>query len=219
MIKVNKKNINTTEYWENRFETNWLDYGGEKQSAYFMNLIVDNLPKEILNSNPSNICDVGMSLGAGTEILKNTFTKSDVFGIDFTENASKIAKKLHPDCKFKTGKLSEKVDIVVSSNNLEHTDDYIKEIKELLTYTNDKLIILVPYKENIYNVISEHVIVFDSYDDFPSEIDGFKMEFIKEINTQQDGFWDGSQLLVVYGKNIVVNDKNFNSNDKKKKVK
>jgi hypothetical protein len=203
MIKINKKNINDISYWSNRYSSgDWVSKGGELQSEFFMQLIIDNLPEEVkfgIKTYGYNICDLGMGLGSGTEILKNTFKNSKVFGLDFTDVASVLAKELHPTCEFKSGQLTEKVDVCINSNSLEHVDDYMQAIINDLENTNKYYIILVPFNEN-ENTIPEHVIVFDNINNFPEEVNGFKRIFAKEISTIGSGYWHGSQLLVIYSK-------------------
>jgi hypothetical protein len=212
VIKIDKENINTISYWSNRYTSNdWLSKGGELQSNFFMQLIIDNLPEEVkfhINTYGSSIADLGMGLGSGTELLQNTFKNSKVQGIDFTNVASTIAKQLHPACEFKSGKLTEKVDICINSNGLEHTDDYLQAMIADLENINRYYIILVPFCENI-NTVPEHIIVFDSINDFPEEVNGFKRIYTKEISTIGSEFWHGSQLLCIYSKEEIKPETNL----------
>ena len=41
-------NINSKEYWNHRFDTDWLDYAGDRQTIFFADLLCQMLPEELV---------------------------------------------------------------------------------------------------------------------------------------------------------------------------
>ena len=55
-------NINSKEYWDERFDTNWLDYAGDKQTLFFAELLCGMLPQSLVNEireKEYSVCDMG----------------------------------------------------------------------------------------------------------------------------------------------------------------
>jgi trans-aconitate methyltransferase len=191
------ENINTKEYWDNRFNTNWELLNGLNQTKDFMECILNSLPvylKKVFSSNNVTIADIGCGIATGSEVIKNTFPNADVTGIDFSEVALNKNKEMFKEINFRD-ELDEYYDICISSNVLEHTDDPMNELKNILNHSNKYAIILVPYKEQLGD-IEEHIHSFDD-DSFPKTINDFKLSFTKIVKTK---FWMWEQLLLVYRK-------------------
>lgn len=188
-------NINTVEYWNNRFKTNWEARNGLNQSKDFMECLINELPIDVkININKKTICDVGCGIATGTQVLADTFKNSKVIGVDFSDEAINQNKSLYPGIEFSND--IKECDICVSSNVLEHVDNPNEYIKSLMKNTSKYLIILVPYKEVLSE--PEHIHSFDD-SDFPEKLNGFNLIFKKLIKTK---YWMFEQLLVVYEKNV-----------------
>lgn len=189
-------NINTIEYWDKRFADNgnWVSLNGLAQTKDFMQCIVKELPDEIKHQfNGWKIADVGCGIATGVDVLNNSFG-AELTGIDFSEVAIEKNKELYPDYSFTT-KLDKKYDVIISSNVLEHVDDPLEYMTNLLRHSSKFLVVLVPYNEKIGD-IEEHINIFDDYF-FKDKVNGFKKVFQKAIKTK---YWMWEQLLVVYEK-------------------
>jgi SAM-dependent methyltransferase len=206
MIKVDKNNPNKVDYWNLRYQSkNWEEMKGKLQTEYWANLILENLPEDVVSNikeEKLSIADVGCALGQLTSIFAKKFPKSNIDGIDFSDVAARMATELYPSLDFIEGKLNDNYDCVVVSNVLEHDDDYMQTIKEHLKFVDKYYIVLSPFNESAEKIVSEHVVVFDSQNDFPEEIDGFNRIFIKEIDVRSSGFWHGDMILVIYEKKV-----------------
>ena len=197
ILEDNLKNINTKEYWDKRFKKggNWFTYNGICQTKDFMECLVKELPKEIKeNINGKTIADVGCGIASGCEVLKINFPESKISGIDFSDNAFKYNSENYDNFDFYK-ELTKRNYTCISSNVLEHVDNPIEYIKDILKYTIKYFIILVPENEPLNN-IDEHIHSFDKKD-FPNNINGFNKVFEKTIKTNG---WMFGQLLLVYEK-------------------
>lgn len=108
----------------------------------------DEIIKET-NWKSKKVLDVGC--GTGNFALKAAKMGAYVLGIDFAEEAIKIAKKIrkHPNLTFKNidvVNVKEKFDIIVSIGTLEHMDEPYKILKKLKSHLkpNGKIIITTP---------------------------------------------------------------------------
>jgi trans-aconitate methyltransferase len=191
-----KDNINTQEYWEYRMRNNWEQRGGNDQQMTFMKAIVDEIPVEIKDDiNGTSICDTNCAFGYSLPVLKETFTDSKITGVDFTEYSIEQAKIRHPEFEFK-GDLSDKYDVTITSNSLEHMDDWQDVLNQYLDISNKYCVIMVPYNETILNREGEHVISFKE-DSFADKLNGFEKIHCREIKTD---WWLETQMVVIYKK-------------------
>lgn len=198
-------NINTTDYWNKRFETGgtWENNNGKDQTKYWSKLIVDHLPhyiSEDIEINKLSIADIGTALGQTAEYFKLKFKESKVTGYDFSEIAINRCSILYPEIEFRVGSIYEFEDVVILSNILEHTYDPKQTLLNHLSYTNKYCIVLCPYKEDSNNLIPEHVVSIEEHI-FPNTIDSFQKVFEKIIDTSHDKFWCGEAILCVYQHN------------------
>ena len=195
--------VNSKEYWDYRFSEDWEVLQGREQTSFFINLLLNSLPKELIidmEENRIEVCDAGCAEGEGTYLFANRFPNCVIEGVDFSEEAIKKAQKHYPDVSFRTGdvnKLEKNYDIIFSSNVLEHFDEPFTVIHNLLKNTKKHLIIMVPFKE--YNRISEHLYTFD-YQTFPLIIDSFELSYFREISSEyiEGTHWSGKQAVVIY---------------------
>lgn len=196
--------VNSKDYWDHRFNTDWENVGGRIQSSFFYNVILQFLPEhikaKILNEKLS-ICDLGCAEGEGVYIFSKYFIHSDIVGSDFSEQAIYNAKKHYPENNFICENmldLQKSHDVLVSSNVLEHFPEPFIIIENIISKARRYFIILVPYKE--YQRHPEHFYTFDE-NSFPHEIKDFKLDFSIGIICADPGF-HGMQILCVYKKDI-----------------
>lgn len=200
-------NINSKEYWDERFDTNWLDFAGDKQTLFFANLLCDMLPQNLVNEireNEYSVCDMGCALGEGVPVYCRKLSV-DIEGMDFSEEAIRQATENYPDHRFWVGDLTnldtKKVyDVVICSNVLEHFINPWKIVKNLAAVAEKYMIIMVPYKEKLK--IEEHMYHF-SEENIPIKISDFTLIYVDTVdgNDYSDCFYPDQQILLIYKKN------------------
>lgn len=194
-MKITNKpnNINTYEYWENRYKTDWESCNGREQTTIFMQDLIINLPLEVKDDiKNKNIVDMSCAFGEGVNVLGNEFPEAIVNGVDFSDEALKQCRKKYYQYKFYKN-LTKKYNCLITSNTLEHFDYPIDVLKEYCNYSDKYIIILVPYNQQIEEN-TEHVYSFIE-DSFPKKINGFKKIFTKIFYSEG---WLGDQLITIY---------------------
>jgi len=202
--------INSREYWNNRFQSgSWDELGGQDQTLFFNKLALSYLPQWIyddIESKNLSIIDVGCAEGSGTSLIKNTFSRSNVVGVDFSESAIEFATRSYPACEFKCQDLdniSDNYEVVFSSNVLEHFVDPFNKLEKLKSICDKYLILLLPFQED--KLHEEHFIRFD-YGSFNLSLNNFYLCYYKVINTNiiEGTMWPGKQILLVYVNNDYI---------------
>lgn len=153
--------INSEEYWNDRFESNgWEEAGGRLQSR---NFALSQSTRFCIKPNfDGTILDFGCGLGDAIPVYHALFPESKLIGIDLSNEAIKLCREKYGEiADFKQGDhLSvTNIDIIVSSNVLEHLSNHLNVTKVLLSKCKE-LYITVPYRED--PLCSEHV---NSYDE------------------------------------------------------
>ena len=201
------REINSKAYWEKRFETDWLDFAGDRQSAFFAQLLCDMLPAAIaaeIRGGSYTVCDMGCAFGDGTKV----FTRElgvDVDGMDFSETAVRRAKEQNPELTFWQGDLLEQetlnrhYDVVITSNVLEHFNNPWKILKNLAEVADRYLMMLVPYREELH--IEEHLYRFRE-ESIPAYLGDFRVCWydIADAAGIPDTLYPGRQCLVIYAR-------------------
>jgi hypothetical protein len=163
---TNAQNINTAEYWDNRFRSkDWNRLGRQQTREYAKaNLEMFSLGPDFAG----HIVEFGCALGDSIPVLIGKYPNSKITGIDISESAIET-------CKKRFGKYAGFIpgdhhvvpvaDVIIASHVMEHiTDDRIVVI-ELLSKCRD-LYIIVPFRED--PLYKEHVNYYDTdyYDTF-----------------------------------------------------
>ena len=88
---------NSKFWWNEYFKKKWDNLDGRKQTRFFMQTIVSNLPNPVINkiSKYRSVLDWGCALGQGVDVLTKTFTKTKIFGLDFSTIAIDKAKEFN----------------------------------------------------------------------------------------------------------------------------
>ena len=199
-------NINSKEYWDNRFNTDWLDYAGDRQTIFFANILCEMLPQNLvteIRENEYSVCDMGCALGEGESIFCRKLSV-DVEGMDFSESAIEKATETYPEHKFWVGDLKNldkdrKYDVIICSNVLEHFVNPWKIVKNLAEVANKYLILMFPYKEKLK--IDEHMYHF-SENVIPIKIGTFTLVYEDTVDGKNipDSLYPDQQILLVYKK-------------------
>ncbi|MBP2109887.1 class I SAM-dependent methyltransferase [Paenibacillus silagei] len=194
--------INSKKYWDSRFEEDWESKGGRNQTQYFTNLALRLLPSSLINTikkEKLTFLDWGCAEGDGVDVIGSYFPEFHVSGLDFSKSAIRKARENYPKYTFYDGALEEygkKFDVIFTSNCLEHYTNPLEWVQKILEFTNEMLIVMVPFQEK--NRIKEHFYTFE-YGTFPLEINSFIMSYFKVVNSNPE-YWPGKQLLIVFTK-------------------
>jgi GT2 family glycosyltransferase/glycosyltransferase involved in cell wall biosynthesis/SAM-dependent methyltransferase len=192
--------VNSQEYWERRFSTDWDALGGRQQSRSFMDLLVKYLPAPVaeeIEAGALSILDCGCALGDGTAVLAAEFPRSQVSGFDFSASAVETARKAHPGIDFFVSDfeaLERSADVLIVSHCLEHLSRPVFALRHLAARSRRYLLVLVPYLES-YPPHHEHRRVVHA-GTFPEEVDGWRVA--DRMVLPPTATWEGNQLLLVY---------------------
>lgn len=206
ILKGVKLKINTEEYWENRFKTDWKSHLGSEQSLLHYEILLEYLPdwiKDMIGENAYSICDMGCGLGEGTEELGKHFPNSRAYGMDFSKSAIDEASQncnLENVSFFKDDimTVSRDFDVIVTSHTLEHFKNPFEICENLVDHCR-LLVITVPFREK--NMFKEHEFYFD-YSSFPLKIKDKRLLYFREIEPiyfKAGGYMMKEQILVIYG--------------------
>lgn len=84
-------NINSKEYWENRFITgDWEKSGGRKSTRLFALAQIDHII--IPRNYAGSVLDFGYGLGDVFAVYRKYFPNADLIGIDISEAAIELCK-------------------------------------------------------------------------------------------------------------------------------
>ena len=155
-------NINTKNYWEERFATgDWDVKQGREQTRRFALAQVRYL--RIPRDFAGTILDFGCGLGDAMPVYRAAYPRASLMGIDISDAA--IAQ-----CRTRYGRIARflqgdhrdvpPVDVIIASNVFEHLSDDLAIARHLLALCAD-LFIVTPYRETIYPG-TEHI---NSYDE------------------------------------------------------
>ena len=92
--------INSVEYWNKRFETDWSECGGNGQTVFFANTLCNMIPEwfaDEVRKGKYSVCDLGCADGDALPIWSNFFGPAEVCGEDFSENAIANARRKYPE--------------------------------------------------------------------------------------------------------------------------
>lgn len=198
--------INSKEYWDKRFDTDWLDYAGDKQTIFFAKLLCDMLPEAIVKEAMEKkyaICDMGCALGEGIPIFSRKFGVN-VDGMDISAEAVKKAKEQYPESHFWVGDMqsldsTKKYDIIICSNVLEHFFNPWQIFRNLSQVAQKYIIVMVPYREKLE--IEEHEYNF-SEEVIPVNFAGYVLDYVRTMDGADiaETYYPDQQILLIYKK-------------------
>lgn len=159
MKRIREHNINTSEHFDAVFAENPNQYNSYKNIQCYDKILNLGLFKE------RSYLDFGCGNGnALNEIAENNPTLK-ITGVDISKKVISENKKRFQLCNFKTTEEffnnKEAYDVTLSSHTFEHLDDPIDTASKLLSVTNKKMLIIVPYKDS-WALCPQHLWVFDS---------------------------------------------------------
>lgn len=199
--------VNSREWWETYFESEWLRYGGPHQTRHFMQRLVQELPLEHYESlrlHAYSILDWGCALGEGVEVLRSAFPYCFPCGLDFAARAVEEARRRHPFCEFihtPGGSIPRPFDGIVTSNCLEHFADPLAVVRSHLSSCRRLYAALVPFEEP-EPLHQFHATRF-TLDTFPPEIGAWRRIALKPVEVDPV-CWPGKQLLAAYSREAAI---------------
>jgi len=199
--------INSIDYWNQRLFTDWIAEGGRKQTAFFAGMCCAELPEwlvEEMRARRLSILDYGCALGDALPVFRQAFAASPIRGADVAEAGLGLARALYPDFEFSrvdpTEAAPPPADIVYCSNTLEHFQDWPAMLRDVARRATEYVLVVVPFEED--EPIAEHVCTFE-LDSLPAVLDtGMRLLHLSVVNVADDPqtYWNGRQLIAVYGK-------------------
>jgi len=198
--------INSSHYWDERFNVGWKENNGIEQSQFFSRIAVDNFPawfiRYVEQYQPS-FCDWGCALGDGTMILHELLSLENTTGIDFSTVAIEQARSSYPCIRFiATDILNDEnfpqFDIIFSSNTLEHFKNPWKILEKLSCSAKKFIIVMVPFQE--YDRHFEHFYTFETTN-IPLAIRAshyLTCFSIVDAAQYPSSYWNGRQILLIY---------------------
>ncbi|HWN98037.1 MAG TPA: glycosyltransferase, partial [Blastocatellia bacterium] len=193
--------INSRSWWEEYFAKEWDAHGGSDQTRHFMERLIAELPapeKDYLRSQPVRVLDWGCAFGEGVEVLAEAFPGCRVTGLDFASRAIEQARLRYPNREFiltETDDIPGQFDVIVTSNCLEHFEIPIELVNAHLRSCNKFYVALVPYDEF---PLSDYHRSHLTEESFPERLGGFIRLCANRVEIDPL-YWNGQQLLVVYG--------------------
>jgi 2-polyprenyl-3-methyl-5-hydroxy-6-metoxy-1,4-benzoquinol methylase len=112
-----------------------------------------------------SVLDVGCGSGYGTELLASLYTnttlgyKLNITGLDINSTYKPFMDFFHKNINFLEKPLqliNEKYSIVICNQVIEHVDDPVNFIKDLLGVCSGRLFVTTPFEEPIHNLSKGH---------------------------------------------------------------
>ncbi|MHC4524518.1 MAG: glycosyltransferase [Planctomycetota bacterium] len=156
------------------------------------------------------VYDWGCAEGEAVHKLSQYLFPAEIRGVDVSETAIRHAKRKYPDYVFESNdwlgnpiSAANEIDVIFSSNTLEHFHNPFEILfSQLTTVASKYIILLVPFEENPEQMHEEHFFRFTSQR-IPLFRDKWECVFFKVINAGilPDSQWGGCQSLIVYASN------------------
>lgn len=199
--------INSKEYWDRRFATDWKENGGAEQSRFFAKLATEFIPewlRQAVRRDALHVCDWGCAHGDGTDYVMQTLGW-DMTGVDFSDMAIQEARRRYPAIDFRCENWLDqtprsKFDVVFSSNTLEHFPDPWMVFEKISRFASKFVVLLLPYKERLPH--PGHAATFDSHGILmaPGEQYFLVQSTVIDASDRDPSYWPGLQILLVYAR-------------------
>jgi len=198
--------INSIQYWDQRFVSDWKDNNGIEQSQFFSRIAVESLPAwftRYVHQRQPSFCDWGCAMGNGTKVLQELLSLKNITGVDFSNVAIQEARSSYPAINFiaadilKDGNFPA-FDIIFSSNTLEHFNNPWEILETLSCFAKKFIVLLIPFQE--YDRHFEHFYTFETVN-IPSTIKASHyLTHFSILNAAEypSSYWNGHQILLIY---------------------
>lgn len=200
--------INSDLYWNGRFSDDWETFEGPKQSRFFSNIAVKNLPGwfvDLMRQQSLTLADWGCAQGDGTDVWASYVDAQQIVGVDFSSVAIEQATQRYPAIRFinedwltSSAEQFEMFDIVFSSNTLEHFHNPYDVLNVISGHAKKSIVLALPYKE--VDRIDEHFFSFLP-ENIPLRLtNGFRLISSQVLDCRRipNTLWNGDQIILVY---------------------
>ena len=146
MKNLDKENINTIDYWNNFYSKRETEAIRKKRLYFYQEI------KELLdNKKEHSLLEIGCGTGYGLNYLSTILTEYKMSGIDLSDEAINMGKKLFPNLSLNSMNILEQdidknYDFIIIIQTLEHFINPENIVNKLLKKC-EKLIISVPYEK------------------------------------------------------------------------
>lgn len=197
--------INSKEYWEERFKDNdWDKAEGAEQTAYFAELAEQLLPEWFIKNvrkSELQICDLGCAEGNAEKTLIKLFPKSKIVGIDISKSAIEKAQSKYPFAEYRVGDIFKRdennlFDVVFCSNVIEHFENFQNTLEHICRFSKYYTIVMCPLRENFD--VPEHMVIIDTKN-IPCIVDENYLIYAKSTIGNIE-YYGGEQILLIYSK-------------------
>ena len=201
-----RPDVNSKEYWDDRFARDWYSCGGRQQTAFFAHVALSISPAWLLDeirTRKLSVCDWGCAIGDAARDFAHAFPKSQVTGYDISDVAIAEGRRLFPGLELFAGDLlseERQFDVIFSSNTLEHFHQPYELLARLGKRARDFLWLLVPFQDA--GGIDEHFSRFDYSSIRPRLSEHFVLAFFNNIDVSEwrGSQWHGRQALLIYAR-------------------
>ncbi|MCA9805710.1 MAG: methyltransferase, partial [Cyanobacteria bacterium HKST-UBA02] len=212
--------LNSTDYWDFRFDGDWLEKSGDQQSLFFSELIAENLPDWLLTEirrNQMTICDWGCALGELVGYFTELLPGLEITGVDFSRRAIELAKERYPKNTFLAQDWTNlspeelpRYDVIITSNVLEHFRDPVSILRNTLGQVAKRyIIVLIPFAEDPERLEKEHFFRFLPHT-LPFNWEQWISVYYTVIDTdkRRGTRWRGQQALIIYAHADILKHEN-----------
>lgn len=197
--------VNSQAYWDARFDGDWRKNSGNRQTAGFASMFIDNLPAFLGEAfkRGCSLCDWGCAEGEATRALSLAFPSLKAVGVDFSASAVANASARFPANRFlcqdwtSAAGDGEKYDCVFASNVLEHFPNPFDILWDVLAPRAQKyLAVMVPFEEPVVGMCPEHMARF-TRSSFPLRHGDWMCAYFRVLEPVP-GVFNGRECVVVY---------------------
>ena len=201
-----RPDVNSKEYWDDRFASDWHSRGGRQQTAFFAHVALSASPAWLLDdirTRRLSICDWGCAIGDAARDFARAFPENDVTGYDISDVAIAEGRRLFPGLELLASDLlaeERQFDVIFSSNTLEHFHRPYEVLAKLGQRARDFLWLLLPFQDA--GGIDEHFARFDYGNIRPTLGEHFALAFFNNVDVSEwsGTQWRGRQALLVYAR-------------------
>lgn len=138
--------VNSAKYWDRRMKSSWTQVGGSEQTQLFA-IAMTSIIKSHLSREPEQILDYGCATGDATPVLGTAFPDSTIFLHDISPTGVKKGVRRYSENYSVEAWRDQTVDLVFSSNVLEHFKDPRQFFEEVGKATNGSVVVMCPWNE------------------------------------------------------------------------
>lgn len=205
---MSDKTVNGQDYWNERFELDWVQNEGQKQSRFFGLVAVRLFPDwfvQDIRDRELSFCDWGCAMGDGTQVIHDALRLPHMTGLDFSVIAINDARSHYPAIEFSTDDLlaegaDRRFGVIFSSNTLEHFHEPWVAADTLSGLADDYFVMLVPFQESPEERHEEHFYSFEWNNLRRRLAAGHVLVYAQSLDVSElpDPQWGGKQILAIY---------------------